>query len=1229
MASLDRRHSAPARCRAPLASESTLTRVPSPLRHALAVAAALCLVPGAASARAAAPNLAAAPSRPAAAPDLHPARLPLATAAISSSAQTHVLALVLVEGPTVLDLALAQDAASALVALDAEGASDRSGARAEAQRARTLAAAGAAVAERQAPVLAALQSAGIAPQSTYDTVLSGFLVRASPMALARIAAAPGVRSVQPAPRWTLDAPLGLPRAVPHVGASALAAAGGPTGAGVTVAIIDSGVDYTHRALGGTGDAGDYAANDEDVVEPGSFPNAKVVGGYDFAGAGYTGANSPSPDDDPLDAGGHGTHVAGIVAASGAGGPPGVARDARLVALKVFGRGGSTSLVTDALEWCVEARLGLPVPGTAARVDVVNLSLGAPWASALVPEIEAVRRVVAAGIVVVGSAGNSGDVAFIGGGPGSAPEALGVASSVGPGLMGDAVRAVWPDGAEDLEALNASTVLARAVPSGRPVRAPLAWLGRACPGDPDEGSVRDRVALIARGTCTFYQKLERAVAGGAVAAVVYDDGRGMATMGGDGPPLDLPAAMVGQADGQRLRAALEDQAIEVELSAAFAGTIERRSVVDTMSAFSSRGPSRSGVQKPDLAAPGTDIAAPAMGSGGGSRVLSGTSMAGPMVAGGAAVLLEALGDELWPALTALEVAGLLATSARTPVWADDNRTAATAPLARAGNGRLDLGAAVRSRTLASAGSAWRLAFGSWAVTETLEAERTASVRNLGDAERHYALSVAWADVADAGRGVGYAVAPDVLVVPPGASGLATVTLRAVADAMPEDPLSSGAAVLNGDARFHLAEWDARLEVVEVGAQGEPLPEGDVLRVPIGSLGRAASDVRPRALAAQAAGDGAAAFAFHAVGPRGGLVWPFQLAAEDGDEPRVADPYDVDLVGVRLVPSGGGRRVEFAVHTRRPRLAAYDGQAEVRIDLDGDGAADWTLDVDDASYRQTQAAAEPYWSGVLATLLTAPDGAWRALDPVRTRIDARWVVLGADASDLGFAAGDPIAFDFVVAHFARLSSGGYDTVPDGALQGATFRNPLSFDSRTAIALEPPGALAVAPGVDAVLAARWTEAARAADARVLAILPDALPRAGDAVVLSLGAGDWPGSVPTASATASITATAVATATGMPSPSPSETTRPEATATPTPSASPTPDASATATPDGTAQAVPPTPAATPMATPTLDAPATPAGTPSGATAPPPTAAPTDTTRAAPPARIYLPFGIVQRRRP
>src|SRR5436190_11266020 len=119
-----------------------------------------------------------------------------------------------------------------------------------------------------------------------------------------------------------------------------------TGAGTTVAVIDTGIDYSIAALGG-----------------GFGKGKKVIGGYDFY----------QNDSDPMDNDGHGTMVAGVIAASEytVNGVTyrGVAPDAKLVALRV----GTESSISDdnierALQWVIKNH-------NTYGINVVNLSLG--------------------------------------------------------------------------------------------------------------------------------------------------------------------------------------------------------------------------------------------------------------------------------------------------------------------------------------------------------------------------------------------------------------------------------------------------------------------------------------------------------------------------------------------------------------------------------------------------------------------------------------------------------------------------------------------------------------------------------------------------------------------------------------------------------------------------------------------------------------------------------------
>jgi subtilase family protein len=147
------------------------------------------------------------------------------------------------------------------------------------------------------------------------------------------------------------------------------------GEGIVVGVLDSGIDYLHPALGNGFGAGH-----------------KVKDGYDFV----------NDDADPMDDNGHGTHVAGIIAADSAE-LSGVAPGATLVAYKVLdGMGhGLESNVIAAIERSIDPNKD---GDSADHLDVINLSFsGAGTADD--PSSKAVDKATAAGIVVVVAAGN--------------------------------------------------------------------------------------------------------------------------------------------------------------------------------------------------------------------------------------------------------------------------------------------------------------------------------------------------------------------------------------------------------------------------------------------------------------------------------------------------------------------------------------------------------------------------------------------------------------------------------------------------------------------------------------------------------------------------------------------------------------------------------------------------------------------------------------------------------
>jgi len=172
---------------------------------------------------------------------------------------------------------------------------------------------------------------------------------------------------------------------------------GSRGSGVTVAIIDTGIDYMHPALGG-----------------GIGAAFKVKGGWDFV----------NNDADPFDDNGHGTHVAGIVAGQ-SDIISGVAPDVSLVAYKVLGAGGSgsDSNVIAAIERAADPNQD---HNTSDHVDIANLSLGG-GGNPDDPASVAIDNATTAGVTFAIAAGNSGGFHTISS-PGTARSAITVGAT---------------------------------------------------------------------------------------------------------------------------------------------------------------------------------------------------------------------------------------------------------------------------------------------------------------------------------------------------------------------------------------------------------------------------------------------------------------------------------------------------------------------------------------------------------------------------------------------------------------------------------------------------------------------------------------------------------------------------------------------------------------------------------------------------------------------------------
>ena len=172
--------------------------------------------------------------------------------------------------------------------------------------------------------------------------------------------------------------------VAHIGAPAVYNAG-IRGAGVKVAVIDSGIDYVH---------------DNPTSNPPVYPefNGIYAGGHDFK----------NNDDDPYDDNGHGTHVSGIIAAAKNGYlVSGVAPEVKLYALKIVdqdGNGEYSDLIA-ALQWVYDYNVAHPGDG----IDVINMSVGAHDVSDALHT--AIQQVASQGVLMAAASGNVNPLDF--------------------------------------------------------------------------------------------------------------------------------------------------------------------------------------------------------------------------------------------------------------------------------------------------------------------------------------------------------------------------------------------------------------------------------------------------------------------------------------------------------------------------------------------------------------------------------------------------------------------------------------------------------------------------------------------------------------------------------------------------------------------------------------------------------------------------------------------------
>ena len=456
---------------------------------------------------------------------------------------------------------------------------------------------------------------------------------------------------------------------------------GYTGKGVKIVVLDTGIDYTHADLGGPGTQEAFEkAKASDTIPEGSYDPKKFLGGYDLVGDDYNSAkketSTPRPDANPLDCGGHGSHVAGTAAGYGVNADgstfhgdysklteeqlkdmkigPGSAPDAQLIGLRIFGCKGTTAFVPLGLDRVLDPN---DDGDFSDRADIANLSLGNEFGVFDETVNYAVGSLYREGILSVVAAGNANNYNAVGdtysnsGGPGTSAYSLTVANSIGSTQMADRVKILSPANEADTYGdYSVSFDYSKATEEqlrGTVVRA--ATRNRyACEAFTEEeaAALKGKWALIdwaeADGTapCGSRVRFDNLQAAGATGVVIASDTEvGDTAIGGNSA---IPGVRLAKSQVERLSSQIDSGNLTLQLGENLRESIRvQNGKLDQANTSTARGMHGShGITKPDVAAPGTNISSILVGGGTEATVKTGTSMSTPFVAGVAALIMQA-------------------------------------------------------------------------------------------------------------------------------------------------------------------------------------------------------------------------------------------------------------------------------------------------------------------------------------------------------------------------------------------------------------------------------------------------------------------------------------------------------------------------------------------------------------------------------------------------------------
>lgn len=880
---------------------------------------------------------------------------------------------------------------------------------------------------KQDGIVGSIQSAGGTVAAQLQSAYNGVQVVIAKKNVSQLATLPGVVAVHSVQTFKPSNTNG----VPFIQADTAWGAFHETGAGVRVAVIDTGIDYTHADFGGPGTAKAWSQQSQHSASPPPKsmvgPDApKVKGGYDFVGDSYNADPSsasyqptPHPDLNPLDCNGHGSHTAGTAAGFGVlgngttyTGPydastigshdwsvgPGVAPQADIYAYRVFGCQGSSDIVAAAIDRAV-----------AAGVNVISMSLGSDFGGQDDPTTVASENAARAGVTVVAAAGNAGGSAYMVSSPSTGSHVLSVAAM-------DASLKQYP-GAEISTSPLVDTIVANGVttlPSGpltvKVLKNTDGSISLGCDPAQYAGSA-GAIVVTARGTCA---RVARAIYGqqaGAVAVVMVNNSPGLPPYEGPifsnpdtGAPYHVTIPFLGadQADGGTLLAA-DGTTV----------TLTPKPIPNTgyqkVASFSSGGPRNpDSAPKPEVIAPGVSVASVGMGTGTGFVIESGTSMATPMTAGVAALVKQA--HLSW---SAYQIKAAIQNTADPSLETDYN-------VRRAGSGVVQAQKAVDSTVLAQTADGLNsIAFGLVPGTAAYTASKAVTLSNTGSAAASYNVAV---QAVGGQLGASVTASPSSVSVPAGGTATVTVSVAISSSAFAAMPTvdTFGPAGPGG-------VLTSRGDVVLTPSSGSHV---QTLTVPylvaprgLSNLSVASVKGKPYSWTARVTNGG-----IHS-GTAGFYAWGIHDESGTGDTADVRDVGVQVTDGSELTGATGDPGVYFGISTNRPSATQAINEYDVLVDTNNDGATDYVVVGADLGAVLTGSFNGQMASFIINASTGALVDAWYAEAPMNGSI----VQLPLLASEIGLGSGHG-RFSYTVQSFA-LVTGATDVTGSAAFDAFT--------------------------------------------------------------------------------------------------------------------------------------------------------------------------------------------------